>query len=64
MVEDLMSSFSKDEVAEISRQFNASTLLNRTAAPEEVAQMNLFLASDASSYCTGSNYMVDGGLLT
>ncbi len=29
--------------------------------PEHVAQMALFLASDASSMCSGQNYLVDGG---
>jgi 3alpha(or 20beta)-hydroxysteroid dehydrogenase len=29
--------------------------------PEEVAHMAVFLASDESSYCTGSEYPVDGG---
>ena len=37
--------------------------INRAAAPEEVANMALFLASDESSYSTGSEFMIDGGLL-
>ncbi len=36
--------------------------MKRYGAPEEVAKMVLFLASDESKYCTGSVYMVDGGL--
>jgi len=36
--------------------------LGRHARPEEIAQTALFLASDASSFCTGSVYMTDGGM--
>lgn len=36
--------------------------LGRTATAEEVAQVVLFLASDESSYCTGGEFTVDGGL--
>jgi 3alpha(or 20beta)-hydroxysteroid dehydrogenase len=35
--------------------------LKRFASNEEVARLNLFLASDESSYCTGGAYTVDGG---
>ena len=35
----------------------------RPAQPEEVANMALFLASDESSFCTGAEYLVDGGYL-
>ena len=30
---------------------------------DEVAQVIYFLASDASSFVTGSHYLVDGGLV-
>ena len=36
--------------------------LKRIAMPEEIAQSVLYLASDASSFTTGSALMVDGGI--
>lgn len=37
--------------------------LMRMGKPEEVAEVALFLASDRSSYVTGSTYYVDGGMV-
>lgn len=36
--------------------------MKRIATPEEIAQSALYLASDASSFTTGSALLVDGGL--
>lgn len=36
--------------------------IGRVAQPEEVSKMVLFLASDESSYSTGSEFIIDGGL--
>ena len=37
--------------------------LRRASRPEEIASMVLFLASDEASYCTGGEFVVDGGWL-
>ncbi len=36
--------------------------MGRVAQPEEVSNMVLFLASDESSYSTGSEFVIDGGM--
>ncbi len=37
--------------------------LGRLGQPEEVANLAVFLASDAAAYITGSTYFIDGGML-
>ncbi len=44
--------------------FVKSMVIKRFAKPVEVSHVVAFLASDRSSYCTGSEFTVDGGLLT
>lgn len=35
----------------------------RMGTPEEVAEMVWFLCSDGAAFCTGANYLIDGGLV-
>jgi 3alpha(or 20beta)-hydroxysteroid dehydrogenase len=48
--------------AERHDRFVRSVPLRRGAEPSEVARLALFLASDDASYCTGSEFVVDGGM--
>ena len=41
--------------------YNLTLPIKRHARVDEIASMVLFLASDESSYCTGSEFVVDGG---
>ncbi|MFD1361878.1 glucose 1-dehydrogenase [Lentibacillus salinarum] len=49
---------SKDTIQEFAKHIPNK----RVAKPEEVSNLVLFLASDESSYSTGSEFVVDGGL--
>jgi NAD(P)-dependent dehydrogenase (short-subunit alcohol dehydrogenase family) len=40
---------------------SANRPLGRIAAPDEIAQAVLYLASDVSAYVTGSALVIDGG---
>ena len=51
------------EVAEFWRQASRSEPIGRNAQPAEIANAILFLASDESSFVTGSPLIVDGGYL-
>jgi len=51
-----------EEAAAIREGYASYTPMHRLAQPEELANAALFLASDESSFMTGSDMVVDGGV--
>jgi NAD(P)-dependent dehydrogenase (short-subunit alcohol dehydrogenase family) len=51
----------RPEVADQVRQFEADTPLGRMATVDEIVGPAIFLLSDAASFCTGVDLLVDGG---
>ena len=56
---DMKAGLNEDEV----KYFKDRTVLQRIGEPEDAAKAVKFLASDDSSFITGQNIRVDGGLL-
>lgn len=61
MMRSIEENLAPGAAAKVKQRFEHATPLKRYAEPDEIAQMIVFLASDASSYCTGAVYAVDGG---
>jgi NAD(P)-dependent dehydrogenase (short-subunit alcohol dehydrogenase family) len=50
------------DIEAVFRRFGAAHPLERIAEPEEVAEIVAFLAGPRAGFCTGGDYLVDGGL--
>lgn len=50
------------DAVEVIKEFAKHIPLKRVAQPEEVSNLVLFLASEESSYSTGAEFVIDGGL--
>ena len=55
-----MGNPNNEDPATFNRHFS-SYPLPRIGQPEEIAKLALFLASEDSSYCTGAEFLADGG---
>ena len=61
MVDDLVKS--RPDPAKAMAKLNAQIPLGRLGQPHEVASTVVWLLSEASSFTTGSELLVDGGLI-
>ncbi len=61
MIRSIEEQLSPDDPDTMRAGFSQLIALKRYGTNEEVANLALFLASDESSYCTGSIHMIDGG---
>jgi NAD(P)-dependent dehydrogenase (short-subunit alcohol dehydrogenase family) len=61
MIDSLQNQLAPDDPSGLRTGIEATIAMRRYGTNEEVAQLLAFLASDASSYCNGSIYMIDGG---
>jgi len=62
MIEAIESGFAPGSEEKVKEKMVASVPMRRYGQPTEVADLVLFLASDESSYTTGTCFPIDGGM--
>ncbi|MFZ0564947.1 MAG: SDR family oxidoreductase [Chlamydiales bacterium] len=59
-----MNRYHWENETELHKNMVSATALKRAAEAEEIAGTVVYLASDQSSYTTGTDILVDGGYLS
>ena len=62
MIDAIEEGYAPGATQIVRDKMEASLPMRRYGAPEEVAQLALFLACEESSYCTGTTFPIDGGM--
>ncbi|GGN58780.1 dehydrogenase [Novosphingobium indicum] len=62
MMETAMQDVARRDNPEGFKEIVASVPMKRLGTPLDIANMNLFLASDEANYVTGAEFTVDGGV--
>lgn len=62
MIQSLEQQWAPNAPEKIKARMETGVPMHRYGTPEEVAQLALFLASDESSYCSGTSFSIDGGM--
>jgi len=62
MIETAMQDVARRDNPETFKDIVASIPMRKMGEPLDIANMNLFLASDESAYITGAEFIVDGGV--
>jgi NAD(P)-dependent dehydrogenase (short-subunit alcohol dehydrogenase family) len=62
MLRGLFAGRSDADAARVEGALRAQVPLGRFARPEEIAEMIVYLASDESTFVTGAEFVIDGGM--